>query len=321
MCDPVIGAVIGGGQAALGVIGQNKALAARNRNRARLFEYDKVRIHGEHLSNITSYYLRGADAELSWDENMIAASQKVDEQQVIVNQKIAQSLRQTESDYVKMISDPRIAKSLARSGKSARRVASAFKAAEGRAKAARAGDMDDQVDRSLGVLEGIANWRRRADREATMKIGMQPQRAPDPPKPVFEKGPSLFSSLMKVAVGAAQGYLMGQDLKDAGFLQGKGGGLVAKKAASSAATETAKHAAAANTQWISTGAGQGFWHTVPQNILSTSVTAQTPLTASSALTTTGILSANALAEIDYYTRTAYRPENPIEDTSSWAGSK
>ena len=78
MCDPVIGAVIGGGQAALGVIGQNKALAARNRNRARLFEYDKVRIHGEHLSNITSYYLRGADAELSWDENMIAASQKVD---------------------------------------------------------------------------------------------------------------------------------------------------------------------------------------------------------------------------------------------------
>ena len=228
MCDPVIGAVIGGGQAALGVMGQNKALAARNRNRAKLYEYDKLRIHGEHLSNITSYYLRGTDAELSWDANMIAASQKVDEQQVIVNQKIAQSLRQTESDYIKMISDPRIAKSLARSGKSARRVANAFKAAEGRAKAARAGDIDDQIDRSLGVLEGIANWRRMADREATMKIGMQPQRAPDPPKPVFEKGPSLFSSLIKVAVGAAQGYLMGQDLKDAGFLQGKSGNLVGK---------------------------------------------------------------------------------------------
>lgn len=215
MCDPVIGAVIGGGQAALGVIGQNKALAARNRNRAKLYEYDKLRIHGEHLSNITSYYLRGTDAELSWDANMIAASQKVDEQQVIVNQKIAQSLRQTESDYVKMISDPRIAKSLERTGQTARRAGRSARAALGRAKAGRAASISRQRDKAAISLAEIQQLRREADRDAYMKIGFEPQRAADPPKPVFEKGPSLFSTLTKIALGAAQGYFMGKDLQGA----------------------------------------------------------------------------------------------------------
>ena len=225
MCDPVIGAVIGGGQAALGVMGQNKALAARNKNRALLYGRDLNTIHGKHLENVSNYYLRGVDAEISWDDNLIAASQQVDRQQTAVNAKIADSLRNTEDAYVKMISDPRIAKSLERSGRSARRVSQSFKAALGRVKSRSAAEVDAQVDQSLGLLEEISEWRRRQDREATMKIGLEPQRAADPPKPVFEKGPSLFSSLMKIAVGAAQGYLMGNELKQAGLFQGGGGKL------------------------------------------------------------------------------------------------
>ena len=85
MCDPVIGAVIGGGQAALGVMGQNKALAARNKNRALLYGRDLNTIHGKHLENVSNYYLRGVDAEIEWDDNAQKASQAVDAQQVILN--------------------------------------------------------------------------------------------------------------------------------------------------------------------------------------------------------------------------------------------
>tara|TARA_Y100001963_G_scaffold157005_1_gene252048 strand:+ start:120 stop:992 length:873 start_codon:yes stop_codon:yes gene_type:complete len=254
MCDPVIGAVIGGGQAALGVMGQNKALAARNKNRALLYGRDLNTIHSKHLENVSNYYLRGVDAEITWDDNLITASQQVDRQQTAVNAKIAESLRNTEEAYVKMMSDPRIAKSLERSGRSARRVSQSFKAALGRTKARSAATVDDQVDQSLGLLEEISDWRRRQDREATMKIGLEPQRAADPPKPVFEKGPSLFSSLMKIAVGAAQGYLMGNELKDAGLFQGGGGKIIqegATKTVESTVTSSAQGLAEAGQRYSS----------------------------------------------------------------------
>ena len=215
MCNPVVGAVIGGGQAALGAIGQNQAIKARNKNRAKLYANDLARIHGQHLVNIGNYYLRGVDAEIAWDENALKASQAVDAQDVIINEAIAKSLKDTETDYVKMISDPRIAKSLERTGQTARRAGRSARAALGRAKAGRAASISRQRDKAAISLAEIQQLRREADRDAYMKIGFEPQRAADPPKPVFEKGPSLFSTLTKIALGAAQGYFMGKDLQGA----------------------------------------------------------------------------------------------------------
>lgn len=215
MCNPVVGAVIGGGQAALGAIGQNQAIKARNKNRAKLYANDLARIHGEHLVNIGNYYLRGVDAEIAWDENALKASQAVDAQDVIINEAIAKSLKDTETDYAKMISDPRIAKSLERTGQTARRAGRSARAALGRAKAGRAASISRQRDKAAISLAEIQQLRQEADRDAYMKIGFEPQRAADPPKPVFEKGPSLFSTLTKVALGATQGYFMGKDLQGA----------------------------------------------------------------------------------------------------------
>ena len=215
MCNPVVGAVIGGGQAALGAIGQNQAIKARNKNRAKLYANDLARIHGQHLVNIGNYYLRGVDAEIAWDENALKASQAVDAQDVIINEAIAKSLKDTETDYVKMISDPRIAKRLERTGQTARRAGRSARAALGRAKAGRAASISRQRDKAAISLAEIQQLRREADRDAYMKIGFEPQRAADPPKPVFEKGPSLFSTLTKIALGAAQGYFMGKDLQGA----------------------------------------------------------------------------------------------------------
>lgn len=215
MCDPVIGAVVMGGQQALGIMGQNKALGARNKNRALLYGRDLNRIHGEHLINVSNYYLKGADAEIAWSDNALQASQATDAQQVVINEALATALRATEADYTKMISDPRIAKSLERSGRSARRIATAGRAALGRASAQRAGKMDDARDKAAIFLAEIEQKRRTADRDALWKIGLTPQRAADPPKPVFEKGPSLFSSLMKIALAAGQGYMMGKSLQGA----------------------------------------------------------------------------------------------------------
>jgi len=295
MCDPVIGAVIGGGQAALGVMGQNKALGARNKNRALLYGRDLNTIHSKHLENVSNYYLRGVDAEITWDDNLIAASQQVDRQQTVVNAKIAESLRNTEDAYVKMMSDPRIAKSLERSGRSAKRVSQSFKAALGRYKARSAATVDAQVDQSLGLLEEISEWRRRQDREATMKIGLKPQRAADPPKPVFEKGPSLFSSLMKIAVGAAQGYLMGNELKEAGLFQGSGGKLATK------GTELNLSAISQYSQPAKTTAQLA------------DIAASTPLKTSSALTTESVLSATTLAQIASYSASMYKPQVQEEE--------
>lgn len=217
MCEPTTMAMmaLSGGQAALGIAGSNRALAARNRNRARLYEYDKLRIHAEHLVNISNYYLRGADAEIEWSDNAIQASQATDAQQVVINESLANALRANEDDYVKMISDPRVAKSLERSGKSARRIKRSAQALYGRARAERAGKIDDAYDKAAIYLADIEQKRKLADRDALNKIGLTPQRAPDPPKPVFEKGPSAFQSLMKVAIAVGQSYLMGEALQGA----------------------------------------------------------------------------------------------------------
>ena len=166
MCDPVIaGTIIGGGQAALGVIGQNQGIAARNKNRAKLYGRDLTRIHAEHLSNLGNYYLRGVDAELTWSDNLLKASQAIETQQTLINEGLANALRASEDDYVKMVSDPRIAKSLERSGKSAKRVGRAFKAAQGRAKAQRAGKIDAARDKASLALAEIQRLKTQSDRK------------------------------------------------------------------------------------------------------------------------------------------------------------
>ena len=285
MCNPVVGAVLGGGQAALGAIGQNKAIKARNKNRAQLYANDLARIHGEHLTNISSYYLRGVDAEIGWDENTIAASQKVDEQQVIINQRIAESLQQSEADYVKMISDPRIAKSLERTGQTARRASIAGKAAVGRAKAARRGEIDRQRDSSLTVLQEVYQIKRAEDRKFTQNIGFEPQRSPDPPKPVFEKGPSLFSTLTKIALGAAQGYLMGDKLKKSGLFQGGG-----KK---TLATPGSSIFDPSNIDNFDAGLGWRSELNVSQNFVPSQWSSYTPLEGSSLFQTQNIVNADS----------------------------
>ena len=289
MCNPVVGAVLGGGQAALGAIGQNKAIKARNKNRAQLYANDLARIHGEHLTNISSYYLRGVDAEIGWDENTIAASQKVDEQQVIINQRIAESLQQSEADYVKMISDPRIAKSLERTGQTARRASIAGKAAVGRAKAARRGEIDRQRDSSLTVLQEVYQIKRAEDRKFTQNIGFEPQRSPDPPKPVFEKGPSLFSTLTKIALGAAQGYLMGDKLKKSGLFQGGG-----KKTLSESGTKLFKYDPFTDFEGPA-GWDAGFRGelNVSQNFVPSQWSSYTPLEGSSLFQTQNIVNADS----------------------------
>ena len=115
-----------------------------------------------------------------------------------------------------MVSDVRVAKSLERTGQTARRAGRSARAALGRAKAARAGQLSRQRDKAAVALAEIDRIRRQKDNDAYANIGFEPQRAADPPKPVFEKGPSLFQTLAKVALGAAKGYMMGESLKGLG---------------------------------------------------------------------------------------------------------
>ena len=55
MCTPVLGAVIGGGQAVLSHLGQVQAATQRNKNRAALYNAEKVKVEHQHQINIQNY--------------------------------------------------------------------------------------------------------------------------------------------------------------------------------------------------------------------------------------------------------------------------
>ena len=221
MCTPVLGAVIGGGQAVLGHIGQNQAASQRNKNRAALYNAEKVKVEREHAINLTNYYLRGVDAEHTWAENAIRASLAVQEQQATLNEAVAKAFIATEGDYVKLASDARVAKSLERSGKSAGRVGRAGLAAYGRSIAGRHAEIDRQRDKAKNYFARVQQQKEKSNREADLNIGFEPQRGPMPAKPVWDKGPGLFSLIANTALGAYGGYKIGKQLQ--GVPPGGGG--------------------------------------------------------------------------------------------------
>ena len=213
MCTPLLGAVIGGGQAVLGHMGQVQAASRRNKNRALLYNAEKVKVEREHAINIGNYYLRGVDAEHTWAENAIEASLAVQEQQAVLNDSVARAFVATEGDYVKLASDARVAKSLERSGKSAGRVGRAGLAAYGRAIAGRHAAIDRQRDVAKNFFAKVQQQKEKSNREADLNIGFEPQRGPMPAKPVWDKGPGLFSLIANTALGAYGGYKIGKQLQ------------------------------------------------------------------------------------------------------------
>tara|TARA_R100001530_G_scaffold111755_1_gene78887 strand:+ start:2849 stop:3760 length:912 start_codon:yes stop_codon:yes gene_type:complete len=205
--------VIGGGKAVLGHMAQNQAASRRNKNRALLYNAEKVKVEREHAINLGNYYLRGVDAEHTWAENAIEASLAVQEQQAVLNDSVARAFVATEGDYVKLASNARVAKSLERSGKSAGRVGRAGLAAYGRAIAGRHAVIDRQRDTAKNFFAKVQQQKEKSNREADLNIGFEPQRGAMPAKPVWDKGPGLLSLVVNTALGAYGGYKMGQQLQ------------------------------------------------------------------------------------------------------------
>ena len=208
MCaDPVTMAIIGGGKAMLGNYSAVQAASARNKNRKKLYDMEKLRTEVEHNQNINKYYLRGVDAEYAWADNAIAASRAAEKEQVVLNQEIARALQQNETDYVKSLQSPLLAKSLEKTGVSARRMRKAVKAAVGRGKAARSAGQDMARDRAALVFDEIKRIKDKADRDADLMIGLEPMRGPGPATPTWDKGPSAFQQFANIAIGAATSYM------------------------------------------------------------------------------------------------------------------
>ena len=213
MCNPVLAAVIGGGQAVLGHIGQVQAATQTNKNRLALYNAEKVRVQQRHAINIQNYYLRGVDAEETWADNTIEASLARQQQEMLLNEAIAESFRGMEGDYIKLQSDSRIVKYAERTGVTARRGRTAVRGALGRAQSARLAAVDRQHDRAVQVLHQIQSAKKVADRKADDMKGLEPERGPGPVKPKWDKGPSMLSLVVKTALGAYGGYKMGQQLQ------------------------------------------------------------------------------------------------------------
>ena len=205
--------MIGGGQAVLGHMAQNQAASQRNKNRAKLYNAEKVKVEREHAINLGNYYLRGVDAEHTWAENAVTASLAVEEQQAVLNDAVAKAFVATEGDYVKLVSDTRVAKSLERSGKSAGRVGRAGLAAYGRSIAGRHAAIDRHRDKAKNYFAKIQQQKKKSNREADLNIGFEPQRGRMPAKPVWDKGPGLLSLVVNTAMGAMGGYKMGKQIQ------------------------------------------------------------------------------------------------------------
>lgn len=213
MCNPVIGAVLGGGQAVLGHLGKVSAANQINKNRAALYNAEKVKVEHQHQINIQNYYLRGVDAKDTWDESALKASLAREKQEVLLNEAVAAAYQGMEGDYIKLQSDQRIGRYAESSGVTARRGRTALKAAIGRSQASRLAAVDLQRDRALATLKEIQAEKARVDREARDMIGMEPERGPGPVEPKWEKGPSIFSLIINTALGAYSGAKMGKQLQ------------------------------------------------------------------------------------------------------------
>ena len=205
-------AVAGGAQAALGNMAAADAATARNKQRARLHRQKQQQIIREHNSNLANYYHRFVDAEITWAENTIAANRAANIEQMKLNQGIAEALQASETNYIQMVQNKRVVASLEKTGVSARRVSTAMKAELGRRTAASSAKQSILRDRAMAQFYAIAAEKRRSDRKADLAIGPTPERAMEPPKPVFDKGPSIFAQLAGVALGAAGGYVKGKQM-------------------------------------------------------------------------------------------------------------
>ena len=210
MCAPA--AVIGGLQVAQAVAGHSAAVSqasATNKQRAAQYERQKLRVQQQHNRDITNYYHKGVDAELAWAENAHAANLGAQAEQVKLNQAIADAYRGQETDFIRYATDTGVAESLEKTGVSAKRSRVAAKAGLGRARASRFADIDKTKEAQAINLRQIARAKHRADLRASQMIGLKPERGMAPPKPVFDKGPSMFSLVTNVAMAGVQGYQYG----------------------------------------------------------------------------------------------------------------
>ena len=214
MCSPTAAMVgVNVGSSVLGHAAKNKAASERNKQRAAAYRAEKAKIIKQHNVDVTNYYLRGADAEIDFAETTLEGNQKVQEQQLLLNESIADEFRQTETDYVEMISNQRIAASLERSGKSAGRIARAAQAVVGRAAAGRASDTERARDTAKLAFQQIRRAQDSDMRDAFLQIGSVPVRGADPAKPVWDKGPGMLGLIGGVAAGVASGYVQDKQLK------------------------------------------------------------------------------------------------------------
>tara|TARA_R100000458_G_C8269755_1_gene244522 strand:- start:1446 stop:2297 length:852 start_codon:yes stop_codon:yes gene_type:complete len=218
MCAPA--AIIGGlavAQAVAGHSAQVQAATAANKQRAAQYERQKLKVIGQHNRDITNYYHKGVDAELAWAENAHAANLGAQAEQVKLNQAIAEAYRGQETDFIRYATDTGVAKSLEKTGLSAKRSRVAAKAGLGRARASRFADIDKTKEAQAINLRQIARAKHRADLRASQMIGLKPERGMAPPKPVFDKGPSMFSLVTNVAMAGVSGYQAGKDMGLRGF--------------------------------------------------------------------------------------------------------
>ncbi len=218
MCAPA--AVIGGLQVAQTVAGHAAAVSqasATNKQRAAQYERQKLKVQQQHNRDITNYYHKGVDAELAWAENAHAANLGAQAEQVKLNQAIAEAYRGQETDFIRYATDTGVAKSLEKTGLSAKRSRVAAKAGLGRARASRFADIDKTKEAQAINLRQIARAKHRADLRASQMIGLKPERGMAPPKPVFDKGPSMFSLVTNVAMAGVSGYQAGKDMGLRGF--------------------------------------------------------------------------------------------------------
>ena len=218
MCAPA--AIIGGLQVAQTVAGHSAAVSqatATNKQRAAQYERQKLKVIGQHNRDITNYYHKGVDAELAWAENAHAANLGAQAEQVKLNQAIAEAYRGQETDFIRYATDTGVAKSLEKTGLSAKRSRVAAKAGLGRARASRFADIDKTKEAQAINLRQIARAKHRADLRASQMIGLKPERGMAPPKPVFDKGPSMFSLVTNVAMAGVSGYQAGKDMGLRGF--------------------------------------------------------------------------------------------------------
>ena len=209
MCNPVAFAAVGAGQAVLGHSAKVSAAEASNRNKLKAYYARRGQVYGTHYSDITTYYHKGVDAEIAWAENALTANREIQRKMVEIQQKTREAVRENEKTYAELISNARLGNAAEISGKSAKRVQKSLQAAAGREKAARQSRIDDAGDTASAIIQEIVNRQRVAAINAQRSIGQAPRRGAMPNEPIWDKGPSMFSLITNVAMGAASGYMTG----------------------------------------------------------------------------------------------------------------